>query len=41
MYAVVSGPNLNFDTKIVDEKIIFPMNDNAIILYLLKFILKM
>lgn len=41
MYAVVSGPNLNFENKIVDEKIIFAKKENATIVFLLKFILRM
>lgn len=38
MYAVVSGPNLNFENRIVDEKSIFNKKDRAIIEFLLKFI---
>ena len=38
MYAVVSGPNLNFENRIVDEKSIFNTKDRAIIVFLLKFI---
>jgi len=41
MYAVVSGPNLNFENKIVDENNIFTKNENAIIVFLLKLILRM
>jgi hypothetical protein len=38
MYAVVSGPNLNFENRIVDEKIIFPKKEKAIIIFGLKLI---
>lgn len=38
MYAVVSGPNLNFENKIVDEKTMFPKKEKAIIVLLLKLI---
>lgn len=41
MYAVVSGPNLNFEKRIVDENIIFAKKENAIIVFLLKLILRM
>jgi len=38
MYAVVSGPNLNFENRIVDEKSMFNKKDRAIIVFLLIFI---